>query len=64
MPRSTEILTGKPEKTGFGQGRAPNTVKLRNEYTKARLEAETEGKPIEPFVEWAKKNYPDVKILE
>ncbi len=76
MDRSSEILTGKAEKVKFeiGQGRAPNTIRLRNEYEKYRIDAETgepggnekEGKsePVLPFREWAKKNYPDVKILE
>lgn len=46
-----------------GQNRAPNTIKLRNEYTKFKVDQETEGNSVPKFEEWVKEKYPDKKIL-
>lgn len=46
-----------------GQGRAPNTIRLRKMYTDyASTEQQTGNQPLS-FEEWAKVNYPDYKIL-
>jgi len=45
------------------QGRAPNTLKLRNAYNSYVLgEQEIGNEPLR-FEAWAKQNYPDMKIL-
>jgi hypothetical protein len=46
-----------------GQGRAPNTIKLRKNYNAYAVEAQSNGEQALPFEEWAKMNYPDMKIL-
>jgi len=46
-----------------GQNRAPNTIELRKKYTAAKLAAAENGTDIEPFEEWAAKNYGNKKIL-
>lgn len=48
----------------LGQGRAPNTIKLRAEYNKYALEQQENGEEPKKFSEWAKENYPDMKTLE
>jgi len=55
----------KPSMISIGQNRAPNTIKLRNEYRRERMKAAVEGRDADfpTFEEWAKKNYPDKKIL-
>ena len=47
-----------------GQGRAPNTVKLRAQYNKYAIKEQEDGKEPMKFEQWAKENYPDMKILE
>lgn len=47
-----------------GQGRAPNTVKLRAQYNKYAIAQQESGQEPMSFEAWAKENYPDMKILE
>ena len=66
MPRSSNILTGKADTTEneFGHDPAANTIKLRKKYTEFVIQEQSDGKQTESFQEWAKKNYPDVRILK
>ena len=51
-------------KMGIGQDRAPNTIKLRNEYDRYIIDRQSDGLDFMVFGEWAKKFHPDMKILE
>ena len=62
MPRSAELMTGKYEE--FGKDPTANTIKLRKKYTEFVIQEQSDGKQTESFQEWAKKNYPDVRILK
>lgn len=46
-----------------GQGRATNTIKLRNEYTRWVINRQSEGLDVLPFEKWAAEFHPDKKIL-
>lgn len=46
-----------------GQNRAPNTIQLRNLYSKYAIDAQTQGKDMLPFEQWAAQYYPNQKIL-
>lgn len=46
-----------------GQNRAPNTIRLRKIYTDYATETASRGDKPMGFEEWAKVNYPDLKIL-
>jgi len=45
------------------QGRAPNTIKLRQMYNDYKINEESAGNQSLSFEDWAKQNYPDMKIL-
>ena len=63
--RTATLLKGeKSKKTEMGVDRAANTIRLRKKYTKFAIEQQIEGQSAPPFKEWAKKNFPNVKILE
>lgn len=67
MPRQAKNLKGdtaKIAKVEFGQDRAKNTVKLRRKYTDFAIKQQINGQSVPPFKQWAKQNFPDVKILE
>lgn len=59
--RSSQILKGETLKVG--QSRAPNTVELRKKYTEYLAETMGKGETPDEFETWAKKNFPDQKIL-
>lgn len=46
-----------------GQGRATNTVKLRNQYTRWVIDQQSEGLNTMPFEKWVAEFHPDKKIL-
>ncbi len=46
-----------------GQNRAPNTIQLRNLYNNYAIDAQTNGKAMLPFEQWAEQYYPNQKIL-
>ncbi len=47
-----------------GQGRAQNTIKLRNEYTRYVVDQQSQGMSFLPFNEWVETFHPHKKILK
>ncbi len=47
----------------FGGSKASNTLRLRKKYQDTKMENIGTGKKLPPFGEWAKKNFPNVKIV-
>jgi len=45
------------------QGRAPNTIKLRQMWTDYAANEQANGNEPLRFEDWARQNYPDMKIL-
>ena len=54
----------KPTMISVGQGRATNTVKLRNDYTRYVVDQQSQGMDVLPFEKWAEKFHPGKKILK
>jgi len=46
-----------------GQNRAPNTIVLRKHYNNYVIDTQSNGGTPMSFDQWAKANYPDMKIL-
>lgn len=46
-----------------GQGRAPNTISLRNQYNDYAIGMQEQGQEPMGFEEWAGQNFPDQPIL-
>lgn len=52
------------EMLGFpGQTRAPNTIDLRNQWSRYAIDAQMNGQQPIPFEQWAQQMYPERKIL-
>ncbi len=47
----------------FSDNRASNTLRLRKKYQDKKIENIGTGKKLPPFGEWAKKNFPNVRIV-
>ena len=47
----------------YGQNRAPNTISLRKMWGDYAIEEQSQGRDPLRFEDWAKQNYPDMKIL-
>lgn len=47
----------------IGQGRATNTISLRNQYNEYAIGMQEQGQEPMGFEEWAQANFPDQKIL-
>ena len=47
----------------IGQGRATNTIDLRNKYNEYAMDMQSSGEQPMSFEEWAAANFPDQAIL-
>lgn len=56
-------MSKSPFGVGVGQGRAPNTLQLRNLYTNYAVEAQSQGQQPMDFETWAMQNFPEKPIL-
>jgi hypothetical protein len=61
--RSSKLLAKAPQDD---QSPIANTIALRRKYELAQVKQQTEGEgdPLPSFAEWAKENYPELKILK